>query len=143
MQVRPLLLTAGILFCFLSVGCDKFCHQTTEDVTTIQNMTGRPLSLSVCKGKFLHEINILVPQDMIANEVSLGDRKSGITMGYGDKCPATDGGKQTMAISLSAASFTQVKLCSDESDTRNVIVETYQSCPTGFLEQVSAEPCGS
>lgn len=142
--MRKLSFTLPLLLSFvvLSVGCDKLCKKTVEDVATIQNMTGHQISLNVCKGRTYGEAQIAIPANAISNEISLGTHEdSEVRGGPGASCSGVSNSKTTMSLSLSPNSFGQVKLCYEEASKTNLIVETSQSCPSGFLEQTSTGPC--
>lgn len=144
MMKRLILLTVGLFYCFLNIGCDKSCKKSVEEVATIQNMTGRTLSLSICKGRIYGEAQITLDRDSRLNQQSLGTREdSEIKGGFGDVCSGVKDDTQTMEIALAPGSFGQVKLCYDDANKRNVVVEAYQLCPTGFMEQTAIATCGS
>jgi len=132
----------GILFCFMSFGCDRLCKKNVEDVANVQNFTNRPLSLFVCKGQTYGEVSIFVPANSDTNEVSLGTREtSEVRGGPTATCSDVNSEKAILRISLSEKSFGQVKLCYDEFTGKNAVVEVSQNCPSGYLEQTSTGPC--
>jgi hypothetical protein len=132
----------GILLSFISIGCDKVCKKTVEDVATIQNHTGRPLSLFLCKGRAYGETMVTISRESSAYELNLGAREaSEVKGGPGQSCDGVRGEKTNMGVSLSPKSFDQVKLCYDDKSLSNLFIEIFQNCPTGMLEQTSAEPC--
>jgi hypothetical protein len=127
---------------FLSVGCDKLCKKTVQDFANVQNMTGRPLTLSVCKGRVYGEVEAEIEMSGISQEIDLGSREaSEVKGGPTGSCNDVSDSKTQMGITLSPNSFGQVKLCYNESTHLNLVVEAYQTCPSGYLEQISAVPC--
>lgn len=135
-------LAIALLVAILSVGCDKLCKKNVADVATIQNATGRQLSLNVCKGRSYGEVSATISQDTLVNEVSLGSRQgSEVRGGPTASCSGVSDEKSTPEISLAPSSFGQVKLCFDDINKRNLIIENHQSCPVGYLEQTSTGPC--
>ncbi|MEK6553985.1 MAG: hypothetical protein AABZ31_01995 [Bdellovibrionota bacterium] len=128
---------------FLTAGCDKACKSTIQDFATIQNTTGMQLGLNVCKGSSYGEVQAIVSASGTHQEVSLGSRKGTKIQGGMEamkSCSASES-KMEMEISLSPASFGQVRLCYDEVSKLYVVIKNYQSCPSGYLEQVSTGPC--
>jgi hypothetical protein len=125
-----------------SLGCDKLCKKTVQDFATIQNATGRQLVLGVCKGRAYGEVQMNVAPSTSSQEVDLGSRQDGeVRGGPTASCSGVSDSRQDMGISLAQSSFGQVKLCYNDSEKLNVIVENYQSCPSGYLEQTSTGPC--
>lgn len=143
-MIRKILFAVlSLQFCLMTVACDKLCKKTVEDVVNIQNLTGRQLSLSICKGRAYGEAQITIPQSATMNEISLGSREeSEVVGGTGASCSGVSGGgKITLGITLSPQSFGQVKLCFDDIHNANVLVDNYQLCPTGYMEQTSTANC--
>ena len=138
---KSLFLFAALFLVIPLSGCDKLCKKTSEDVVTIQNMTGRSLSLSVCKGRVYGEGLVNVSQDSNVNELSLGTREASEVRGGMDTCSSVHDDKVKMGISLAPKSFNEVKLCYDDANSINVIIENHRTCPTGFSEQTSTSPC--
>jgi hypothetical protein len=141
MCIKPIcsLFIVGLIF--LTVGCDKLCKSSVQDFATVQNTTGRQLTLNVCKGTSYGEVQTVVSDNGVIQEVGLGAREADSVQGgmnSNQSCSASD---SKMRISLAPASFGQVKLCYDEASKLNVIVENYQACPYGFLEQTSTGSC--
>lgn len=135
------ILALGLIF--LTVGCDKVCKSTVQDFATIQNTTGRQLTLNVCKGRSYGEVQVVVVANGIIQEVSLGSHDGTTIQGGLDatkSCSASNSPME-MGISLAPSSFGQVKLCYNKASKLNVVVENYQACPSGYLEQTSTGPC--
>ena len=139
----PLFFFGIIHICsFLLAACDIVCKRTVEDVATIQNMTGRQLSISICKGSSYGEVKITVPSDTNNNEISLGHHEgSEIRGGPTATCAGVNDSKEAMGISLSASNFGEIKLCYNKTESRYIIVEGNQVCSAEFQEQTSADSC--
>lgn len=137
------ILALGLVF--LAVGCDKACKSTVQDFATIQNTTGRQLTLNVCKGRSYGEVQTTVVANGVSQQVSLGSHEGTTVQGGLDATKSCSASNSTMemGISLAPASFGQVKLCYDEASKLNVVVENYQSCPSGYLEQTSTGSCNT
>lgn len=132
------------VFLFLSLGCDKVCYNTVEDFATVQNTTGRTLNLNVCKGSLYGEALATIPADTMNNEINLGRHQTSEVKGGMDSVTrscSNSTSRTATAISLSPASYSDVKLCRNHDTNHFVVVETYQTCPTGYAEQTSTGPC--
>lgn len=107
----------------------------------MQNATGRALTVNVCKGRY-GEVTMTVPNDTVINEISLGARAaSEVRGGPTASCSDVNNSRNAVSISLAPASFGSVKLCYDDANQRNIIIETSQFCPLGYLEQTTTGPC--
>lgn len=132
-------------FLFLTVGCDKTCLSTVQDYATIQNTTGRTLTLNVCKGRNFGEVQAMIVASGVDQNVSLGSHEGTTVQGGLDaskSCSASTS-KMQMGITLAPSSFGQVKLCYDPSSNVNIVVENYQSCPSGYLVQTTTGSCNT
>lgn len=138
---RTLLL---ILFSFSLWSCDKVCKKTTEDFANIQNITGRTLDLTACKGRGYGKVDIRLNADQENHEITLGTREEVEARGGPTaSCSNYTDDRADMRIFLTAKSFELVKLCYDESNKKTVITEVQNSCPTGFVTQESAAECAT
>lgn len=130
------------LVVFAFMGCDKACKKVTEDVFTIQNTTGRDITVSLCTNQTYGEVTKNLSLDPTIVQLSLGTREEHVIEGtFFQNCSDSNNGKQNIGVSLSPASFSQFKLCADALAYRHVIVETFQSCPSDYVEQISTGPC--
>lgn len=131
-----------IFFSFFSWSCDKVCKKTTEDFANIQNITGRSLELTACKGRGYGKVDIRLSADQEIYEISLGSRETLETRGGPTaSCSNYTNDRADMRLFLTEQSFEVVKLCYDEINKKTVITETRNSCPTGFLEQQAPSEC--
>lgn len=133
-----------IIFSFSLWSCDKVCKKTTVDFSNIQNVTGRTLDLTVCKGRGYGKVDIRLNADQENHEITLGTReeveaRSGPTA----SCSNYTDDRTDMRIFLTAKSFDLVKLCYDENNKKTVITEVHNNCPTGFTAQERAGECTS
>lgn len=135
------ILALGLVF--LTASCDKACKSTVQDFATIQNMTGRQLTLNVCKGRIYGEVQVMLEANGMSQDVSIGFHEGTTVHGGLDatKSCSDSNSKMEMGISLAPSSYGQVKICYDEVSKLNVVVENYQACPSGYLEQTSTGPC--
>ncbi|MCC2678044.1 MAG: hypothetical protein K0R29_620 [Pseudobdellovibrio sp.] len=130
-----------VIFSFFSWGCDSVCKFHVADYAKIQNTTGRVLQLTFCKGRNGTD-PATVPADSLNNEVDIGAHADmEIRGGPTSACDGVSDRREATVIGLTSASFGQVKLCRDQTGENNVIVEIFQTCPTGFSEQLLAEDC--
>ena len=107
----------------------------------VQNATGKALTVNVCKGRY-GEVSMTLPNDTLMNEISLGARDSSeVRGGPTASCSDVNNSRNALTISLAPSSFGSVKLCYDDVNQRNIIVEMSQYCPLGYLEQTSSGPC--
>ena len=122
--------------------CDKVCTYTGQDIATVHNLTGRELSISVCKtlGE-KKQINVNSSQ---VNQVSLGTFQGTKIQGGGDalkSCSVPAEETQSAGIALSSESFNDVRLCRDDSKLEYLVVEITDVCPSGSSPQVSPQNC--
>lgn len=143
MKPKPVLFLFGLTLSVMSLACDRICSHTVEDVATIQNMTGRSLSITFCKGQVYGLAPVTIGQESLVHEVSLGTRQEKVARGgpTNSSCSDLSDEKRPISIALAPNSFGKVKLCHDSAGDQYVLMETSQSCPSGFAEQTSAEPC--
>ena len=134
-------------FALLSFGCDKVCKSTVQDFARVQNTTGRPLTLNLCKGRSLGEVQSSIPAEQDSQNIDIGTHEKTNVQGGMDaakSCDSVSASSETETrISLAPASFGQVKLCYEQSSGLNLIVEMNQLCPEGYLEQTSTGSCSS
>lgn len=125
------------------MACDTICNKTVNDVSSIQNTTGRSLQISACKGFEKTKATVNLDENTNKQEVSLGSRNTtAVRGGLNPNCSSVpQNEKVQMNLELAPSSFQQVKLCYNESDKSYLVIETYQSCPSPYLEQLFAEPC--
>ncbi len=139
--LKPFYYCLSIILVLLLSGCDKVCNKSTQDVAQIQNMTGRTLKLSVCKGRNLGEVETELPPDTYKNEINLGVRADSEIRGGPGGCSGVQDGKAIVGLTLAPTSYSTVKLCYNDVTKENLIIELQQSCPVNFLEQTSTGPC--
>lgn len=126
--------------------CDRVCKRQVNDFTNVQNLTGRSLQLTVCKGSFYGSGQLILPADQLPQQVSLGSRQDSVVRGGSDTCAGVKNGENLkMAIALAPESFHMAKLCQkrtlDGAQELAVIVESHQPCPPGTDEQPMATNC--
>jgi aspartate carbamoyltransferase catalytic subunit len=115
---------------------------TVEDFSTLQNTTGRALTLAVCKPYARNKETIELSAEAALKEVSVGTHQDmKIRGGLSAQCPAEESTRTQTSILLSEESFGLVKLCMDQNNKTTLIVEWYQFCPVGTLEQISPDTC--
>ena len=139
MRIKIFTILAGAI---LFVSCDKVCHSTTNDVAVVHNLTGRELSLVVCKlTGTKQQIQIAANQ---VNAASLGQGTKETIQGGGDalkSCSNPSGQTQTVGFSLSSESFNDVTLCQDTVTLDYTVVERSQACPSGNQSQSNPVNC--
>jgi len=132
-------------FALLSLGCDKVCKSTVQDFAKVQNTTGRELTLNLCKGRSLGEVQSSISADQNSQSLDIGTHEKTNVQGGMDAAKSCDSvstlSETETRISLAPASFGQVKLCYEQSSALNVIVEMNEPCPDGYLEQTSTGSC--
>lgn len=145
MNIKQIYTLTSFLFFLIIAGCDKTCKSTIQDFATVQNWTGKHLILQLCKGTYSGEVTAHIESFSSDQQVSLGTQT--LSQNYGNynstrTCSLSDAIVE-LDIALAPSSFGLVKLCYDRVSTLIVIVNNYQSCPYGYLEQTSASTCGS
>lgn len=127
-----------IAFC----GCDKVCKYTVNDIATVHNLTGRPLSLTVCKIPAQKQ-QIEVPADQVST-VSLGQSQGTKIQGGGDalkSCATPSDQSQSVGFTLSKESFNDVTLCRNATTLDRYIVDVTNACPEGTQAQSTPVIC--
>lgn len=145
MRTKTFYQLSMILIFIFAIGCDKTCKSTLEEFATVQNWTGKRLTVNLCKGTDSAELAVNIEKFSSDQQVSLGSHTISQTYGnYNSRriCSLSDALVE-MDISLAPSSFGLVKFCYDRVSTLIVIVNSYQSCPYGYLEQTSARNCGA
>ncbi len=145
MNLKLFYTLTSILIILFNIGCDKTCKSTVQDFAVVQNWTGKHLVVNLCKGTSSGEVTANIEAYSSDQQISLGSRTLSQTYGNyksAHTCSISDAIVE-MDISLAPSSFGLVKLCYDRISTLIVIVNNYQSCPYGYLEQTSANNCGA
>jgi hypothetical protein len=119
----------------LFLGCDKLCKRTVSEIITVENKTGREVTLSLCKGRFsgIQQVSIKSQQN---GNLDLGAKVESYVRGGSDQCETDSKMQREVGVVLTSQSFNTVKLChANEYGSHIVVVEQGQSCPEGTQEQ--------
>lgn len=143
-----LLFILFFLACF-QTACDKACRKTVEDYTVIENLTGRDIQFRVCK-KTAHStemqmLDVSVKSVSVPQTVAIGNHMEYEIKG-GPQISSCENKTETSdlaVIMLSPSGFASFKLCYDDVRKRSIIIEKYQVCPTGALEQTAPGDCAA
>lgn len=133
-----------IIIILATVGCDKQCSRSAENVYRVNNLTNRDLDLVFCKGFFnvKQEVSMTYQQNGL---VTIGTTKSSYIQGGLETLKSCDQKKMETVpekVALSNQSFNEVKLCySIYDDTSLTIVETNNQCPQNTIQQQAPGNC--
>jgi hypothetical protein len=143
---RPIflgLICSGIL---LFAGCDRQCSRNVNDVTHLENRSGRKLNFSLCKEDRNKAQRLTLELDH-KGKVDLGTGTEKYIRGGPAECELPEGGSRSVYVALSEESFKEVRLCyhgrpvyfSSEKSIRAVVVDLNQDCPLGSRAQISPD----
>lgn len=120
----------------------------TPNKAKVENHTGKAVSLNICSQytSFNKQSSarqkILIPADFRSEIELVWDSKHEIKYdqngGFEYKYP---GNINYIHFSLEHSSFDLVKLCHNEFSTGDIIVNKYDSCPMGTVEQYFPSSC--
>lgn len=123
-------------------GCDKVCHYKSSDVAPVHNLTGRALTLTVCK--FPSQRQQVQVASVTSSTLSLGEGEASTIKGGGDaigSCNTPDGESRIVGFSLAQESFNEVRLCRDKVSLEYYLIDVTVTCPLGSLEQSMPAVC--
>lgn len=141
--------TRTLIFLFLApllafiTACDEACNYKVTSVANVDNQSSSALELKVCaRGAEGHpSVQLAYGQNgkvAIESHISMKIK----TGGPANACDPAD---RPTAVFLTSESFSMVKLChSPESGAELVLVDLNQTCPAGYIEQLTPkDDCNS
>lgn len=143
MKARMLYLMLLASTLTLITACDEGCNYMVTSVANINNQSSSALDLKVCAlGANGHpSVQLTYGQNgkvAIESHISMKIK----TGGPANACDPAD---RPTAVFLTSESFSMVKLChSPESGAELVLVDLNQTCPAGYIEQLTPkDDCNS
>lgn len=141
-MVRRLTFLIGLIVLVISFieGCmpigDEGCTRNVTSVATVNNKTGRDLTLRVCNPGSSQPHNLQVPAQQ-AGQLSIESHNEH-WIKTGGPANACDPTRLNSAVHLASTSFDQVTLCYQAGDASQIaFVDVNQACPTGYIAQTT------